>query len=214
MCSGGSKCTIHVPFVGRHYAVNHRVVERPQQVQTVHSHDAHSRHPPLQVGWKLSKITRVLERIPMEHIDSICSSKSDLFFVSLCSIRIPYRNRDNVDNFQPTYTATNTPIPSASSNPNNWQDIIEEEDLDWTIIKQLYSIFSHFSTKFRAGKISDQIKSFLGAIPNPLTPIKWVQTALFGTRKRLLEDRATGAHDQEHEEQEPPKKKRYLSTSR
>jgi len=38
--------------------------------------------------------------------------------------------------------------------------------------------------------------------------------SLFSTRKRLLsEDRATGAHDGEGERQEPPRKKRYLSTS-
>ena len=35
-------------------------------------------------------ITSWISRIPMEHIDSICSLESELFFVSICSIRILY----------------------------------------------------------------------------------------------------------------------------
>ena len=66
----------------------------------------------------------------MEHKETKNRSDLELQIESICSIRILYGNRDIVDNFQPIYTATNTPIPSASSNPNNWQDIIEEEDLD------------------------------------------------------------------------------------
>ena len=136
-------------------------------------------------------------------------------------------------------TATTTaPNPSASSSHsqrhNNWQDIIEEEDLDWDFAFLFTQI--SFLTFFRLDdKISDQIKSLLGALPNPFKPIRWVATlpgSLFNTRKRLLsglifefnkeldktgikeEDRATGAHDGEGERHEPPRKKRYLSTSR
>ena len=70
--------------------------------------------------------------------------------------------------------------------------------------------------KFRSDKISDQIKSIFGALPNPLAPIRWVLPVLLGTRKRLLEDRATGGHDSDEQDDDlhPPKKKRFLSTSR
>ena len=44
-----------------------------------------------------SKLSLFLERILMEHIKSICSLESHLFFVSICSIKIPSRNGDIFD---------------------------------------------------------------------------------------------------------------------
>ena len=43
---------------------------------------------------RFSKISRFLERILMEHIESICSMDCKLFSVFICSIRIRYRKRD------------------------------------------------------------------------------------------------------------------------
>ena len=39
----------------------------------------------------ISRISPFLERILMEHIDSICSLDSELFFISICSVRIRHR---------------------------------------------------------------------------------------------------------------------------
>ena len=39
-------------------------------------------------------VSRILERVLIEHIESIYSSESKLFFVSICSIRIRSRTRD------------------------------------------------------------------------------------------------------------------------
>ena len=43
----------------------------------------------LKICWNgFSKVPHFLERFLMEHIELVCSSKSQLFFVSKCSIRI------------------------------------------------------------------------------------------------------------------------------
>ena len=39
-------------------------------------------------------ISQFLEGILKEHLESACSLESRLFFISICSIRIPSRNRD------------------------------------------------------------------------------------------------------------------------
>ena len=38
-----------------------------------------------------------LERFPMEHIQTKCSIESQLFFVSICSIRIPLQNTQEIE---------------------------------------------------------------------------------------------------------------------
>ena len=47
-----------------------------------------------QVGRVFSKIAYFLERILMEHIEMVCSLEFELFFISICSIRIRSRKRD------------------------------------------------------------------------------------------------------------------------
>ena len=44
-----------------------------------------------------SRISYFLERILMEHIELNCSLDSELTFISICSIKIPSRNRDIFD---------------------------------------------------------------------------------------------------------------------
>ena len=39
-------------------------------------------------------LSRVLERVLMEYIDSVCSLESTLFFDSICSVEIRSRIRD------------------------------------------------------------------------------------------------------------------------
>ena len=45
----------------------------------------------------VGKITHFLERIRVEHIELTCSLESELTFISLCFIRTPSRNQDNID---------------------------------------------------------------------------------------------------------------------
>ena len=48
----------------------------------------------VQGGVEYFVITSRILRILMEHIDKICSPESELFFISICSVRIRSRKRD------------------------------------------------------------------------------------------------------------------------
>ena len=61
---------------------------------------------------RFSSVSQFLERVLMEHIESICSLESKLTFMSICSIRIPSRNRDISAYFQLTFPLFQTVLIS------------------------------------------------------------------------------------------------------
>ena len=68
----------------------------------VGSERSHARKSKILGEVGFSKIFRVLERILMEHIEPIRSSKSRRFFMSICSNRIRSRTRDICEKTYPT----------------------------------------------------------------------------------------------------------------
>ena len=45
---------------------------------------------------RFSDISQVLDRVLIEYIEPICSLESELSFVPICSIRIPYRYQETL----------------------------------------------------------------------------------------------------------------------